>query len=181
MATYRDNTWTEHKMTRDQTRQRHMSGRNYDTWRNASVPYGLTLAHHVSVPFAARDARHITCQRGWSHVVCQRVWAMSFASMDGAISAANMDRNTWIRLFCDVLRCVMRPKYPSMMNFFHHRKNHSMTFWEFHHGRTNLTRVLWWSYFHHKFITELPSWRIWPLQWRKSLITEALISTSDGI
>jgi hypothetical protein len=30
----------------------------------------------------------------------------------------------------------------------------------------------------HVFVTKLPLWCIWPLQWRKSLVTEALISTS---
>jgi hypothetical protein len=79
------------------------------------------------------------------------------------------------------LRRVREPKYGSAMKVFSSQiKSIPWHFWEFHHSRTNLTWVLWQRNIRHKFISELPLWRIWPLQLQKSLVTEALISTSVG-
>jgi hypothetical protein len=51
-------------------------------------------------------------------VAFQRVLAMSLASMDCATPAASMDRDTWIRMFCDVLHRVTEWKHASVMKVF---------------------------------------------------------------
>jgi hypothetical protein len=90
-----NNMWPHHKMTHGPITRRHMSKRDEDTWvdkiitwRSASTPRGLILAHHVSVPFETHAARQVTCQHGQSHMAHQRVMATSLASVDGATSAA---------------------------------------------------------------------------------------------
>ena len=56
----------------------------------------------------------------------------------------------------------------------------SMMICENHHRISSMTRLLWWTGFHHRFVIKLKLWRIWLLQWWNLIVIEVDIPISGS-
>ena len=127
----------------------HVDLPHLSTWLYTSLPSGCPLCG-------------TWCQRGLCHVECKHVLGRSLNGVDG--SPHHLPAWIWTRGSTHHVMFLWRVTEQKgfMIKVFPSQKRKSVLghLYSFCHGKINLTFCFLWTEIHHKFVTELPLWRI---------------------